>query len=108
MTISFEIFDPLTSITLVVAFLVVGVIVHHDELIRRLRRVRQPMSERKILAKIRELHRQLCVARGLPMNPDITSIPGCPEFSMLLENAVIDQHGSLILTHEPWENWLHQ
>lgn len=106
MAITFKNFDALTSIVLLLTTVLVALAVHYKFVLRLLWRSPRKLSEEEILLQLRSLHRQLCESRGLPLNPHITRISGCPEFSMLLENATIDQYGSLIFTYEPWENTL--
>lgn len=106
MAITLNTFDPLTSLTLFLATITVAAVVHWRKILRWLKRANRGSNEQKLLKRMRDLHHQLCVARGLPVSSDISSISTCHQFTMLLEHAVIDQYGSLVLTYEPWENQL--
>lgn len=109
-----EIFDTYTAAALLSATIIVYLLCHAATVKRFLTKAVSriqlespaaspyPRSEAEIRRHLRELHKELCLARGLPELSSFTELPGCPQMTMILESAQVDESGRLQFTYDPW------
>lgn len=101
-----KIFGLVTSLVLLLAFLLVGFSCHCAAVvsfIKHCSRFRSfcTMIEEDILEELRQLHLRLCKSRGTKPNDDLSCLASCPQLSLMLKSMRIDD-GAVRFTYRPW------